>query len=231
MTHTTLSQGARFQLVARGIVAPLVMVVLLFAIAGRWDYWQGWFYIGLSALSLVLMATVFTPDSALIEERLRPGEGTKGWDKLYFALSTPMYLLALVIAGLDARFGWTGELPMAAYLAGVAAYVAGQAVFLWARYANRYFSSVVRIQADRGQTVCQDGPYRYVRHPGYVGGILFTASMGLVLGSTWAVLPQLAACLLLVWRTAREDRTLLAELPGYAGYARQTRYRLIPGIW
>jgi len=90
---------------------------------------------------------------------------------------------------------------------------------------------VVRIQADRGQTVCRDGPYRYVRHPGYTGGILFAASMGLVLGSIWATAPQLIASLLLVWRTALEDKMLQAELAGYAEYARETRYRLVPGVW
>ena len=70
-----------------------------------------------------------------------------------------------------------------------------------------------------------------IRHPGYVGALLFTASMGLVLGSTWATLPQLLACLLLVWRTALEDITLQAELPGYAEFTKETRYRLLPSVW
>jgi protein-S-isoprenylcysteine O-methyltransferase Ste14 len=94
-----------------------------------------------------------------------------------------------------------------------------------------FFSSVVRIQLDRGQTVCTDGPYRYVRHPGYVGGILFGLATPLILGSLWALIPQGLAALLLVWRTAREDRTLQAELPGYEQFMQQTRYRLLPNIW
>ena len=230
MRQASLSPKAHSQLILRGLVAPVYMFGLLFLAAGRWDYWQGWVYLGLNTMILLLMGLVLTKNMALVEERLSPGHGMKGWDKVYFALSTPLYFVALVLGGLDARFGWSA-LPLPFYLAGVAVYLLGQAVFLWARYTNVYFSSVVRIQADRGQTVCRDGPYRYVRHPGYVGGILFAASMGLVLGSAWATLPQLGASALLVWRTAREDATLLAELPGYAEYAAGTRYRLVPGVW
>jgi protein-S-isoprenylcysteine O-methyltransferase Ste14 len=122
-------------------------------------------------------------------------------------------------------------MPIALYWIGALVYVLGQAILLWARYTNNFFSSMVRIQIDRGHTVCRTGPYRYVRHPGYVGGILFTATMGVVLGSWWACLPQGFACLLLVWRTWMEDRTLKAELPGYAEYAEETRYRLVPRLW
>jgi protein-S-isoprenylcysteine O-methyltransferase Ste14 len=89
----------------------------------------------------------------------------------------------------------------------------------------------VRIQSDRGQTVCKEGPYRYVRHPGYLGGFLFTVTMGLMLGSWWAFIPQFIAALMLIPRTVLEDRTLQAELPGYQDYVRETPYRLLPGIW
>ncbi len=105
-------------------------------------------------------------------------------------MTTPLYIAALVLAGLDARYGWSAGMPIAVYLAGVAIYLIGQGIFQWARYTNRFFSSVVRIQTDRGHTVCREGPYRIVRHPGYVGGILYTAAMGLALGSWWACLPQ-----------------------------------------
>jgi protein-S-isoprenylcysteine O-methyltransferase Ste14 len=162
---------------------------------------------------------------------LNPKEGMKGWDKFYFAVTTPLYILALVIAGLDARFGWTTNMPLWVYGSGVVIYLIGQAIFLWARYTNNYFSSVVRIQTDRGHAVCSDGPYRYVRHPGYVGGFLFTITIGILLGSWWASIPQVIASLMLIWRTAREDRTLQVELPGYAEYTTHTRSRLLPGIW
>jgi protein-S-isoprenylcysteine O-methyltransferase Ste14 len=155
----------------------------------------------------------------------------KGWDKFYFAATTPMYILALILSGLDARFGWTTNMSPVVYWGSVIVYLIGQAIFLWARYTNNYFSSVVRIQTDRGHTVCKEGPYRFVRHPGYVGGFLFTITIGLMLGSWWASIPQVIAALMLIWRTAREDKTLQAELLGYAQYATETRFRLVPGIW
>ncbi len=209
----------------------MVSVALLFGLAGRWDYWQGWVYIGLSIAILALMGTVLTPDRGLIEEQLNPKQGVKSWDKLYFALSTPMYFVAMALGALDARFGWTAGMPLSIYWLGVGVYLLGQAILLWARYTNRFFSSMVRIQTDRGQTVCKEGPYRIVRHPGYLGGILLTVPMGVVLGSWWACIPQLIAALLLVWRTSMEDRVLQAELPGYLEFTKETRYRLVPGVW
>ncbi len=231
MTAHTLSQKARTQMVLRALLAPIIMIGLLFLTAGTWRYWQAWVYLFINMFILILMGTVLTPNSELVEERLNPKEGMKGWDKFYFAVTTPLYVLALVLAGLDQRFGWTANMPLSIYWASVVIYILGQAIFQWARYTNQYFSSVVRIQADRGQTVCKDGPYKYVRHPGYVGGFLFTITVGLGLGSWYASIPQVIAACMLIWRTAREDRTLQAELPGYAEFAKETKYRLLPGVW
>ena len=231
MTTNQLSGRTRTQVMVRALLAPIVMIGLLFLVAGRWEYWQAWVYSILNMIILTLMGTLFTRNAALVEERLNPKQGMKGWDKLYFGVTTPMYIIALVVAGLDARFGWTRNMPLFVYWSSVLVYVLGQAIFVWARYTNNYFSSVVRIQTDRGQTVCKDGPYRYVRHPGYVGGFLFTITIGLMLGSWWASIPQVIAALMLVWRTAREDKTLQAELPGYKEFTRETKYRLLPGVW
>ncbi len=231
MAQSTLTRKARVQLGLRTVLAPLVMIVLLFGLAGRWDYWQGWVYVVLNAIIVVVMATRLTPDPDLIEERLNPKEGVKSWDKVYFAVSTPLFFVGMGLAGLDARFGWTKDMPLVVYWAGVALYIIGQGMMQWARYTNRFFSSMVRIQTDRGQTVCKGGPYHFVRHPGYTGGFLFEAVTGIVLGSWWACIPQLLAALTLIWRTGLEDKTLQAELPGYAEYASETRYRLVPGVW
>ena len=225
-------QGVMAQLVLRGLVAPIMMAVLLMISAGRMDYWQGWVYMGLNMGLLLVNLWTVRRNPELVEERLKPGEGMKGWDKLYFALTTTLYFAHLIVAGLDVgRFGWTGDVPWSVYVGAIAIYLIGQAIFMWAKWVNRYFSSVVRIQADRGQTVCRDGPYRYVRHPGYVGGLLYMLAGSLVLGSLWAFALQALACMLLVVRTALEDRALQAELPGYAEYVLKTRYRLLPGIW
>lgn len=231
MAQTALSRKARIQLGLRAGLAPVALLVILFGFAGRWDYWQGWLYVVLNTAIVIVMGLLLSPDRTLIEERLNPKEGVKSWDKLYFAISTPMYFVAVALGGLDARFGWTSNLPAALYWCSVLIYILGHAIMQWARYTNRFFSSMVRIQTDRGQVVCKDGPYRYVRHPGYTGGALFTACTGLVLGSWWACIPQLIAVVALVWRTSLEDKTLQAELPGYAEYATETRYRLLPGIW
>jgi len=225
-------RGVMAQLVLRGLIAPVIIVVLLLLSAGRMDYWQGWVFMGLNMALLLVNLWAMRQNPELVQERLKPGEGMKGWDKLYFALTTTLYLALLVVAGLDVgRFGWTGDLPWGVYVVAVAVYLVGQAIFIWAKQVNRYFSSVVRIQADRGQAVCRDGPYRYVRHPGYVGGLLYMLAGSLVLGSLWALGLQALACVLLVVRTALEDRALQQELPGYAAYAQQVKYRLLPGVW
>jgi protein-S-isoprenylcysteine O-methyltransferase Ste14 len=231
MSQAALSRKAQIQLGLRAVLAPLAMLVLLFGFAGRWDYWQGWIYVVVNTVIVVLMGLLLTPDRTLMEERLNPKQGVKNWDKVYYALSTPMFFIGVALGGLDARFGWTTGMPAAVYWCSVIIYILGHAIMQWARYTNRFFSSMVRIQTDRGQTVCRDGPYRYVRHPGYTGGVLFTAVTGLVLGSWWACIPQVIALLALVWRTSMEDKTLKAELPGYAQYSTETRFRLLPWIW
>jgi protein-S-isoprenylcysteine O-methyltransferase Ste14 len=107
----------------------------------------------------------------------------------------------------------------------------GYGLAAWAMDANAYFSTVVRIQSERGHTVCRSGPYRFVRHPGYVGYTLQALGMPFLLGSLWALLPALVMAVAMVIRTVLEDRTLQAELPGYREYAQEVRYRLVPGIW
>jgi protein-S-isoprenylcysteine O-methyltransferase Ste14 len=156
----------------------------------------------------------------------------KPWDKVYFVLSTPLWFVMVIVAALDAgRYGWGPNVPTAVVVAGALFYALGQSLFLWAKAVNRFFSAVVRIQTERGQTVCRDGPYRFVRHPGYLSGVLFGPAGPLVLGSFWALIPAVLAALLLVVRTALEDKTLQAELPGYRDYARDVRFKLIPGVW
>lgn len=220
------------KIVIRGLAGVLSLFVLVFVSAGTFDYWQGWLYIILNMG--VILGTLFAlrNNPQLIEERLAPKQGMKDWDMLYFALTTPLYLGGVILAAVDVmRFGWTPELPLWAYAAGIAFFLLGQAIFLWAKKTNAFFSSVVRIQIDRGQTVCREGPYQYVRHPGYVGSLVWTLAAPLLLGSVWALIPALISDLLLVWRTAKEDETLQRELPGYIAYAQQVKYRLVPGIW
>jgi protein-S-isoprenylcysteine O-methyltransferase Ste14 len=96
---------------------------------------------------------------------------------------------------------------------------------------NPFLSTVVRIQDDRGHYVVMTGPYRYVRHPMYSAIFIMWPGIALALGSWWALIPAAVIDIIFVIRTALEDRTLQAELPGYAEYAQRTRYRLVPGVW
>jgi len=135
------------------------------------------------------------------------------------------------MAGLDQRHGWTGSLPLGVQMAALILCVLGYALFVWATASNPFFSQIVRIQSERGHTVASGGPYQYMRHPGYLGAIIFELTVALLLASWWALLISGLCAILLILRTALEDRTLQAELTGYADYGRQVRYRLVPGIW
>jgi protein-S-isoprenylcysteine O-methyltransferase Ste14 len=139
--------------------------------------------------------------------------------------------LTWIVAGLDLRFGWSPRLPLAVQIAALALVIVGFLLGTWAMAVNRFFSAIVRIQEDRGHTVVTAGPYRYVRHPSYTGGILASLATALALSSLWALIPGGAVALVTIVRTALEDRTLQEELAGYKDYAQKVRYRLVPGIW
>ncbi|GGO86252.1 hypothetical protein GCM10011348_36680 [Marinobacterium nitratireducens] len=137
----------------------------------------------------------------------------------------------VIVAGLDHRYRWSPEFELWLVVVGFVLIAFGYAFAAWALAENRFFSSVVRIQTDRGHAVCDSGPYRFVRHPGYAGNILALFGIVLALGSVWTLIPAAVATIIGVIRTALEDRTLQLELPGYRDYARRVRYRLIPGIY
>ena len=222
----------RSQLGLRSVVGLAILAVMIFLAAGRLSYWQGWVFLQLSLAFLGLTALVLHDNPSLIRERLFPGEGTKIWDKVYFGASTPLYFASIILACLDrGRLLWHSRFPAGLYVLGIAGYVCGQSLMLWAKSVNHFFSSVVRIQGDRGQFVCRVGPYAIIRHPGYLGGVVFGLSMPLILGSLWALIPSGISALLLVIRTGLEDSTLLTELAGYPEYANSVRFRLLPGIW
>jgi len=164
-------------------------------------------------------------------ERGQPRENVKDWDKVLTSLITFPILALLIVAGLDERFGWSPQLAVAIHLIGLAFIALGQGLFSWAMASNTFFSTAVRIQIDRDHTVSSGGPYRYVRHPGYVGMIVSLLATALAFGSLWALIPAGLAAVLLVVRAALEDKTLLEELDGYTEYAERVRYRLLPGIW
>ncbi|GAG60823.1 unnamed protein product [marine sediment metagenome] len=220
------------KLIFKSIFFLVIILAITFITAGHIDYWQGWVYNGLNAFFMILTYIFLSEKRDLIKERLKPGKGMKKWDKIYFILSTPIGLIMIVISILDSgRFGWEPRVSLGVIVLGIGGYIAGQTIGLWAKRVNRFFSSVVRIQLDRGQTVCKDGPYRFIRHPGYVGGILCTVATPILLGSFWGLIPAVVTVILLFVRTYLEDKTLQAELPGYMDFTKEVRYRLLPGIW
>lgn len=215
------------------IVATLALqAVLLFGGADTFQWPWAWVYFAISlAVFLVNGAFMLRLSPETIAERGQPRE-MRGWDKAVSGIGgAAMYAVLPLVAGLDMRFGWTPSLSVAWHLAGAAVLAAGYGLAAWAMDVNAYFSTVVRIQSERGHAVCCSGPYRFVRHPGYVGYTLQALGLPLLLGSLWALLPALVMVAAMLIRTVLEDRTLQAELAGYADYARQVRYRLLPGIW
>jgi protein-S-isoprenylcysteine O-methyltransferase Ste14 len=213
----------------------LLFPMVLFIAAGRLNWVWAWVYVGIVvSFTLISRIAVIRTNPDLIAERAQSleREDIKGWDRLIlFFLLLIGPLAMMIVAGLDARFGWSPQIPLTPRLVALAVMVSGYVVGTWAMAVNRYYSAVVRIQKDRGQTVVTDGPYRFVRHPSYATGIVSTLMIPILLGSLWALIPSGLVAVVTVIRTALEDRTLLEELNGYKKYAAQTRYRLLPGIW
>lgn len=210
----------------------VVMGVALFWSAGQIDWWPAWAALGVMLAWITATAIVIlrvNPD--LLAERLGPRKGAKPWDTAILSILGLTQLVRYIVAGLDQRFSWTGGFPLAAQIAALVLCALGYALFVWAIASNAYFSQVVRIQLQRGHTVATGGPYRYVRHPAYAGAILYELAVPVLLASWWSFIASALGAVLLILRTALEDRTLQAELTGYADYARQVRHRLLPGIW
>ena len=210
------------------------MAALLFVPAGRLDWIEAWALI--AAYGVLLAGYAWwglrrDPDQLRERGRARKAANVKPWDKTIMAAYTVLLLLTLVVAGLDAgRYRWSA-VPLPAKLLAWLALAAASALIFWAITTNTYLSRMARIQEDRGQVVVTAGPYRYVRHPMYLGIIILFLGMPVALGSWWALLPGAAIGLLFVLRTVKEDRMLREELPGYPEYAQHIRYRLVPGIW
>jgi protein-S-isoprenylcysteine O-methyltransferase Ste14 len=213
-------------MVAQTLGFILLLAVVLFGAAGRPDIPMFWLY--LAVIAAVSAAGLFLIDEDLARERMRPGGQPPGL-RLYF-----IFLVCVAhwtIAGLDRRCHWSDTVPLSLRLAALVVFAAGLAFFIWAMHVNRFFSSVVRIQRERGHHVVTGGPYRWVRHPGYAGVIPATIASGLALCSWLATAVGALGVPLLIWRTIVEDRTLRAELPGYGDYAQHVRWRLLPRVW
>jgi len=214
------------------ILTIVVSATILFISSGHLDWVMAWAYIGVGLGIVITNALIIIPrNPEMIAERAQVKEGTKEWDRVLISLGASSSLITLVVAGLDRRFGWVPELPLAIQLVALACFVLGNGLWSWSMTSNKFFSGTVRIQKERGHTVVTTGPYQFVRHPGYLGYIIFSMATPLLLGSLWALIPVGFTTCNVVVRTALEDKTLLEELYRYKDYAKRVRYRLLPGVW
>ncbi len=229
----------RPRLIAGMLIQAAIYTVLvgliLFLAAGTTDWPAAWVFLAMYFITVAAsraMMIWINPDLAMERAQSMNKKDAKPWDRAlmpFVALIGP--LIIYLSAGLEQRLGRPPALSWAVILVALGVGVLGAALGGWAMIANKFFSGTVRIQSERGHSVCDSGPYRFVRHPGYLGGVLFHLATPFMLCSWWAFLPVALVTAALVIRTALEDRTLQAELPGYAEYAQRVRSRLIPGIW
>jgi protein-S-isoprenylcysteine O-methyltransferase Ste14 len=217
------------------VVVYLSIPLVLLVCGGDFGWWQAWVYLLLIVAAGVggrILAEQRHPGLLAERQNIEKAKSAKAWDKVLaplMALSVGFPLV--IVAGLDHRFDWSPVFPLWLIVLGFILITLGYAFAASALVENRFFSSVVRIQTDRGHVVCDSGPYGIVRHPGYAGNIPPLLGIVLALGSVWTIIPAVAALIIAVIRTALEDRTLREELPGYRDYTRRVRYRLIPGVY
>jgi protein-S-isoprenylcysteine O-methyltransferase Ste14 len=224
------TKGLAAMRVFAAIAAPLIMGAILFGAAGRLDWVMGWIYVAVSSAGYGYSTLTMSPE--LAAERGGFHEGVKNWDKMLVSISGLFSPLGtLIVAGLDFRNGWSPAPALTPQLVTLGFFSLSYVLFNWAIAANAFFSKFVRIQKDRGHSVVTSGPYRYVRHPGYVARIVEALATPVLLGSLWALIPATLCAITFIVRTALEDRTLQDELEGYTDYAQRVRYRLLPGVW
>jgi len=240
--HSELATPARVRLEKPGIVVlvgsflgAFIEAALLFVAAGRLDLPRAWLFLVVSLVGMfgqsVLVAAV---NPGLVNHRggWKKKKDTQPWDKLLLILYGLLAFYVLpVVVGLDVgRYRWS-SLGVWAAVVGTILFAAGTVVLTWAMLVNTHFEVTVRIQHDRGHRVVTAGPYRIVRHPGYVGASLWALAGPLIVGSAFGFVPAAGAIAILIVRTALEDKTLQNQLPGYTQYAQKTKCRLLPPIW
>jgi protein-S-isoprenylcysteine O-methyltransferase Ste14 len=213
-------------------VGVLAFAAPIFLGAWKLAYRQGLLYVILALLGTTLSHVLDRPGSDLAVDRAARAREGEAWDKRLLAAHALVSLVTFAVAGLDSgRFGWSGAVPVGVPIGGAAAMLVGQALFAVAKRENAFFSSTVRVQADRGHEVCDTGIYRVVRHPGYLGMLMSLLAFPLVMESYWAFLPASIGAALLVVRTQLEDRFLTEKLAGYADYRARTPWRLVPWLY
>jgi len=227
-----MSLGRHIRTLFQGLAIFAWWLISLFGSAGQLSWNRGWIctvlYLGALHASKAVLKKL---NPGLLEQRETAiRKDTKSFDKIFLRLFLSLTIVQPIIAGLDMRLNGA-SMPFWSVYPGIGLFTVAATLITWVLVKNPHAESSVRIQKDRGHTVVASGPYRFVRHPMYVGLILLHASMALILGSMWTLALAALITMLFLWRTALEDQTLRQELPGYEEYTTVTRYRLMPGIW
>lgn len=220
------------------VVIMLLLVLVIFPllpilISGRWGWWEAWIMAAIFILTFILsrvLAARKTPD--ILKERANYGrhKDTQPWDRWLSLLVAFGSVFIMLVAGLDALYHWSSGFSLLVEMVGLALIVAGYVLASYAFIENVYFSGTVRIQEERGHKVVSSGPYGWVRHPGYLGSLIASLGMPLLLDSAWSFIPVLVFGVFFIIRTSLEDHFLQGNLAGYREYAKKVHYRLLPGI-
>lgn len=214
----------------KNIIFLVLVGAILFLASGKLNWWMAWAY--LSAMVLIVIANAIAMDPTLLAERSQLQEGTKKWDVALVSFVAILGPLSMwLIAGLDIRFEWSQEMALVLQIVALVFVVLGGLLGTWSMASNQFFSATVRIQTDRNHRVVTQGPYQYIRHPGYAGGIMSMLMTPFALGSWVALIPGILVACGYIVRTSLEDKVLQEELEGYQDYAKEAHYRLFPGIW
>ena len=214
-----------------GLFGAIVALCSLFALAGTAAWWNAWLCLAFLAVLGTFTTRLINGIPGLAEERRTAGALAMAWDRQLVRMIDLALPAMLIVAALDMRFRFLPAVPALVSAGALAAMIPAATLAYRAIAANAFFSSHVRIQSDRGHLVVSAGPYGIVRHPGYAGAAAFNLLLPVALGSWAALAIGCVVVALLLYRTGREDRMLLADLPGYAAYARQVQSRLVPGLW
>jgi protein-S-isoprenylcysteine O-methyltransferase Ste14 len=214
--------------IVKVLVMETAIALAVFVSAGRVDL--PWVWALLAVHATILMTGFTLMDPSLGQERMRPGPGAT--DAHLRRILAVLLLVHLVVVGLDVgQFHWSGFIPVPVRVVALIVFAGGLAFGQWAMVVNRFFSSAIRLQTDRGHRVIDTGPYRLIRHPGYAGLLVSATAGGVVMGSWWSLVPLAPAAGVILRRLVMEDAFLHRELEGYATYARRVRYKLVPGLW
>lgn len=222
------------RLVLQLAVFVFVVPFLPLLITGDWDWLEAWLFAVIYLLGFGISRTLAArrhPDILAERARFTEHADAAKWDKVLAPMVGLGGATLPLVSGLDALLSWSPSLSTTVQILALLAILCGYALSSYALIANRFFSGMVRIQRDRGHRVVSDGPYRWVRHPGYAGALLAYLATPFFLEALWALLPAGILTALLIVRTHLEDRTLRRHLDGYEIYAHRVRYRLIPGFW